>query len=80
KSRTHHGASFQKMVRKIEISQYAKYTFSFGGRTKVKRPTVGIWRCGSCMKTVARGAWTHNTTSALKVMSAIRRLNELKDR
>uniref|UniRef100_A0A8I4A233 60S ribosomal protein L37a n=1 Tax=Callithrix jacchus TaxID=9483 RepID=A0A8I4A233_CALJA len=60
---THYGASLRKMVKKIEISQHAKYTCSFCGKTKMKRRAVGIWHCGSCMKTVAGGAWTYNTTS-----------------
>uniref|UniRef100_A0A2K6BM29 60S ribosomal protein L37a n=1 Tax=Macaca nemestrina TaxID=9545 RepID=A0A2K6BM29_MACNE len=51
------------MVKKIEISQQAKYTCSFCGKTKMKRRAVGIWLCGSCMKTVAGGAWTYNATS-----------------
>ncbi|KAL4841133.1 hypothetical protein H8958_020403, partial [Nasalis larvatus] len=68
---TRYGASLRKMVKKIEISQHAKYTCSFCGK--------GIWHCGSCMKTVAGGAWTYNTTSAVTVKSAIRRLKELKD-
>uniref|UniRef100_A0A2K5JNB2 60S ribosomal protein L37a n=1 Tax=Colobus angolensis palliatus TaxID=336983 RepID=A0A2K5JNB2_COLAP len=65
---TRYGTSLWKMVKKIEISQHAKYTCSFCGRTKMKRRAVGIRHCGSCMKTVAGGAW-----------SAIRRLKELKD-
>ncbi|XP_004406537.1 PREDICTED: putative 60S ribosomal protein L37a [Odobenus rosmarus divergens] len=76
---THYGASLRKMVKKIEISQHAKYTCSFCGKTKMKRRAVGIWHCGSCMKTVAGGAWTYNTTSAVTVKSAIRGLKELKD-
>ncbi|KAK1336621.1 hypothetical protein QTO34_002655 [Cnephaeus nilssonii] len=76
---TRYGASLRKMVKKIEISQHAKYTCSFCGKTKMKRRAVGIWHCGSCMKTVAGGAWTYNTTSAVTVKSAIRRLKELKD-
>ncbi|XP_056428019.1 60S ribosomal protein L37a isoform X1 [Hyla sarda] len=76
---TRYGASLRKMVKKIEISQHAKYTCSFCGKTKMKRKAVGIWRCGSCMKIVAGGAWTYNTTSAVTVKSAIRRLKELKD-
>ncbi|KAB0342336.1 hypothetical protein FD755_013330 [Muntiacus reevesi] len=55
------------MVKKIEVSQHAKYT------------SVDIWHCGSCMKTVAGGAWTYHTTSAVTVKSAIRRLKGLKD-
>ncbi|XP_075388952.1 large ribosomal subunit protein eL43-like [Tenrec ecaudatus] len=76
---TRYGTSLRKMVKKIEISQHAKYTCSFCGKTKMKRRAVGIWHCGSCMKTVAGGAWTYNTTSAVTVKSAIRRLKELKD-
>ncbi|KAM4864087.1 large ribosomal subunit protein eL43-like [Urocitellus parryii] len=76
---TRYGASLWKMVKKIEISQHAKYTCSFCGKTKMKRQAMGIWHCGSCMKTVAGGAWTYNTTSAVTVKSAIRRLKELKD-
>ncbi|XP_075829831.1 large ribosomal subunit protein eL43-like [Microtus pennsylvanicus] len=76
---TRYGASLRKMVKKIEISQHAKYTCSFCGKTKMKRRAVGIWHCGSCTKTVAGGAWTYNTTSAVTVKSAIRRLKELKD-
>ncbi|XP_041486829.1 60S ribosomal protein L37a-like isoform X1 [Microtus oregoni] len=62
---TRYGASFRKMVKKIEISQHAKYTCSFCGKTKMTRRAVGIWHCGSFMKTVAGGAWTYNMTSAV---------------
>uniref|UniRef100_A0A4X2L257 Ribosomal protein L37a n=1 Tax=Vombatus ursinus TaxID=29139 RepID=A0A4X2L257_VOMUR len=75
---THCGASLRKMVKKIEISQRAKYTCSFCGKTKMKRWAMGIWHCGSCMKTVAGGTWTYNTTSAVTVKSAIRRQKELR--
>uniref|UniRef100_A0A452R3Z5 Ribosomal protein L37a n=1 Tax=Ursus americanus TaxID=9643 RepID=A0A452R3Z5_URSAM len=52
---TCYGASLRKMVKKIEISQDTKYTCSFCGKTKMRRRAVGIWHCGSCMKTVAGG-------------------------
>uniref|UniRef100_A0A2K5M004 60S ribosomal protein L37a n=1 Tax=Cercocebus atys TaxID=9531 RepID=A0A2K5M004_CERAT len=68
---TRYGASLQKMVKKIEISQHTKYTCSFS--------VVKIWHCGSCMKTVPSSAWTYNTTSKARVKSAIRRLKELQD-
>nr|XP_044988944.1 60S ribosomal protein L37a-like [Jaculus jaculus] len=67
------GASLRKMVKKIEISHYAKYTCSFRGKTKMKQWAVGIWHCGSCMKTVTGGAWTYNPTSAVTATSAVRR-------
>ncbi|KAM5264299.1 large ribosomal subunit protein eL43-like [Ctenodactylus gundi] len=75
-----YGDTLWKMVKKIEISQHAKYTCSLCGKTKMKRRAVGSWHCGSCMKTVAVGAWTYTTTSAVTVRSAVRRLKELKDR
>eukprot|EP00069_Balaena_mysticetus_P015785 bmy_09415T0 len=34
---TRYGASLRKMVKKTEISQHAKYTCSFCGKTKMKR-------------------------------------------
>ncbi|XP_019594264.1 large ribosomal subunit protein eL43 [Rhinolophus sinicus] len=76
---THQGASFRKMVKKTEISPHTKSTCSFGGKTKMKRRAAGIWHCGSCMKTVAGSAWSHSTTSALTVKSAIRPPKEVKD-
>lgn len=54
KYKTYSGTS-RKMVQKIEISRHTTFTRSFGGKTKQKRQTVGIWRRGSCIKTVARG-------------------------
>ncbi|XP_037691362.1 60S ribosomal protein L37a-like [Choloepus didactylus] len=79
KYETHYGASLRKMVKKIEISQHTKYICSFCGKTKMKRRAVRILHCCSCMETVAGGAWAYNTTSAVTVKSAIRRLKELKD-
>ncbi|XP_045723325.1 large ribosomal subunit protein eL43-like [Mirounga angustirostris] len=64
------------MVKKIEISQHTKYTWC---KTKMKQRAVGIWHCGSFMNTIASGAWTYTTTSAITVKSAIRRLKEWKD-
>ncbi|XP_032769425.1 60S ribosomal protein L37a-like [Rattus rattus] len=76
---TRYGASLWKMVKKTETSQHAKYSCCSCGKTRMKRRAVGSWHCGSCMKTVAGGAWTYSTTSAVTVKSAIRRLKELKD-
>nr|XP_012423570.1 PREDICTED: putative 60S ribosomal protein L37a [Odobenus rosmarus divergens] len=76
---TRYGASLRKMVKKIEVSLHDKYTCSSCGKTKMKRRAVGIWHCDSCMKTIAGGTWTYNTTSAVTVKLAIGRLKELKD-
>ena len=45
-------------VEEIEISRHAEYTWSFCGKTKRKRGALGTWNCGSCVTTVAGGAWT----------------------
>ncbi|XP_006774515.1 PREDICTED: 60S ribosomal protein L37a-like [Myotis davidii] len=75
---TRFGTSLGKMAKKTEISQHAKYTCSFCGKTRMKRRALGTWHCGSCMKTVAGGARTHGTTSAITVKSATRRRKEVK--
>ena len=46
----------------------------------MKGRAVGIWRCGSCVRTAAGGAWTFTTTSASQSrLPSERRLKELKD-
>mmetsp|Transcript_24354 Transcript_24354/g.41907 ORF Transcript_24354/g.41907 Transcript_24354/m.41907 type:complete len:93 (+) Transcript_24354:154-432(+) len=76
---TRYGASLRKQVKKIEVSQHAKYTCGFCGKDTVRRVAVGIWRCKSCMKTLAGGAWTMNTSAAATVRSTIRRLREMAE-
>ena len=53
-----YGASLRKQVKKIEISQHARYTCTFCGKVTVKRQATGIWNCRACGKTVAGGAYT----------------------
>lgn len=45
-------------VKKMEVTQHARYTCTFCGKVTVKRHSVGIWDCKSCKKTVAGGAYT----------------------
>lgn len=52
-----YGASLRKQVKKMEISQHARYTCTFCGKVAVKREAVGIWNCRSCKKVVAGGAY-----------------------
>ncbi|KAA8499481.1 60S ribosomal protein L37a [Porphyridium purpureum] len=73
---TRYGASLRKMIKKIEISQHAKYTCAFCGKDQVKRDAVGIWKCKGCRKVIAGGAWSVNTQAAATVRSTIRRLRD----
>jgi len=77
---TRYGASLRKQVRKMEVTQLAKYTCTFCGKDSVKRHAVGIWKCKSCKKTVAGGAWTMSTIAAATVRSTIRRLREITEK
>ncbi|PGH23750.1 60S ribosomal protein L37a [Polytolypa hystricis UAMH7299] len=74
-----YGASLRKQVKKMEISQHARYTCTFCGKDSVKRLSVGIWECKSCKKTVAGGAWTVSTPAAAATRSTIRRLREIAE-
>src|ERR1700744_3056693 len=53
-----YGASLRKQVKKMEITQHARYICTFCGKNTVKRKAVGIWECKGCNKTVAGGAYT----------------------
>ncbi|KAI8803494.1 ribosomal protein L37ae [Cladochytrium replicatum] len=76
---TRYGASLRKQVKKMEVSQHAKYTCTFCGKDSVKRTSVGIWKCRACAKVLAGGAWTVTTTAAATVRSTVRRLRELAE-
>merc|ERR1711990_1197529 len=76
---TRYGASLRKTVKKMEVSQHATYTCPFCGKDALKRQAVGIWHCKGCRKTIAGGAWSHSTTAAVTVRSAIRRLREIRE-
>ncbi|KAF9525360.1 ribosomal L37ae protein family-domain-containing protein [Crepidotus variabilis] len=76
---TRYGASLRKQVKKMEISQHARYTCTFCGKDSVKRTAVGIWHCRACKKTIAGGAWSVSTTAAATVRSTVRRLREITE-
>ncbi|CAF0950499.1 unnamed protein product [Adineta ricciae] len=76
---TRYGASLRKMVKKMEITQHSKYTCSFCGKDNMKRSCVGIWKCRSCQKTVAGGAYVYSTSTAAAVRSAVRRLRDMRE-
>ena len=75
---TRYGASLRKIIKKVEITQHAKYTCAFCGKDSVKRSVVGIWTCRACKKQVAGGAYSLSTATAATVRSTIRRLREIK--
>lgn len=75
---TRYGASLRKIIKKIEISQHSKYTCVFCGKDNVKREVVGIWKCGSCKKSMAGGAYTLSTAAAVQVRSTLARLRKAK--
>lgn len=52
-----YGASLRKQVKKMEITQHAKYVCTFCGKTTVRRHSTGIWNCKSCKRTIAGGAY-----------------------
>ncbi|RBQ93582.1 hypothetical protein VDGD_10228 [Verticillium dahliae] len=76
---TRYGASLRKQVKKMEISQHAKYTCTFCGKPTVKRHSTGIWNCHSCRKTVAGGAYVVATPAAAAMRSTLRRLREIAE-
>ncbi|WVQ78530.1 60S ribosomal protein L37a [Cryptococcus sp. DSM 104549] len=76
---TRYGASLRKTVKKMEITQHARYACPNCGKNAVKRTAVGIWKCKGCNKGFAGGAYTFGTPSAATVRSTIRRLREVAE-
>lgn len=62
------------MIKKLEISQHAKYECSFCGKQVVKREAAGIWHCKKCGVKMAGGAWSLSTASAQTVRAALARV------
>ena len=75
---TRYGASLRKQIKKVEITQHARYICQFCGKETVKRSVVGIWSCRACKKDLAGGAYSLSTATAATVRSTIRRLREIK--
>merc|ERR1712080_18952 len=75
---TRYGATLRKVVKKYEISR-TQNTCVFCGKDSVKRTNVGIWKCQSCSKITAGGAWQPSTTAAVAAKSTIRRLREMTE-
>ncbi|KND94755.1 60S ribosomal protein L43, partial [Tolypocladium ophioglossoides CBS 100239] len=76
---TRYGASLRKQVKKMEITQHAKYVCTFCGKTTVRRHSTGIWNCKSCKRTIAGGAYVVATPAAAAMRSTLRRLREIAE-
>ncbi|EOO02723.1 putative 60s ribosomal protein l43 protein [Phaeoacremonium minimum UCRPA7] len=74
-----YGSSLRKGVKKMEITQHAKYTCTFCGKNAVKRHSTGIWKCSGCKKVTAGGAYTVSTPAAAAMRSTLRRLREIAE-
>ncbi|GMH53608.1 hypothetical protein TrRE_jg9833 [Triparma retinervis] len=73
-----YGATLRKLCKKIEVAKHSKYPCTFCGKTAIKRESTGIWKCKSCKKTIAGGAYMLNTPSAITVRSTIKRLRTMQ--
>lgn len=76
---TRYGASLRKQVKKIEISQHARYMCPFCGKTSVRQAAVGIWSCKGCDRKMAGGAWMLSTAAASTARSTIARLRKQQE-
>ena len=73
---TRYGASLRKNIKKMEIQQHSKYHCVFCGKDNVKRECAGIWKCKTCKKVVAGGAYTLNTPPAVTAKSTLARMRK----
>lgn len=74
---TRYGVSLRKRIKVIEEKQHAKYACDFCGKNAVKREAAGIWKCRSCSKAFAGGAFSVSTPTGISARSHVQRLKEL---
>ena len=75
---TRYGGTLRKVIKKMEVTQHARYQCSFCGKNNVKRVATGIWKCGAkaCGKTMAGGSYVLSTAAAITVRTAVTRLQK----
>mmetsp|Transcript_17911 Transcript_17911/g.24068 ORF Transcript_17911/g.24068 Transcript_17911/m.24068 type:complete len:94 (-) Transcript_17911:62-343(-) len=74
---TRYGGTLRKVIKKMEVTQHSKYNCVFCGKDTVKRLATGIWKCGRCKKTMAGGAYTLSTSTAVNVRTSLARMKKL---
>ena len=77
---TGYGATNRKVLKKMEVTQHARYMCSFCGKNCVRRIATGIWKCNAkgCKKTMAGGAYVLSTPAAITVKTAVARLSKFQ--
>merc|ERR1711916_262551 len=78
KTGVRYGSSTRKQIKKFETTQHGTFTCNFCGKDACRRSVVGIWKCRTCKKTVAGGAYVMNTIAGATVRSTVRRLRDLE--
>jgi len=73
---TRYGGTLRKVIKKMEVTQHAKYNCSFCGKNGIKREATGLWKCGRCKKTMAGGAYVLSTAAAVTIRTAVSRLRK----
>ena len=73
---TRYGGTLRKVIKKMEVTQHAKYNCAFCGKNSVKRTATGIWDCLRCKKTMAGGSYVLSTAAAVTVKTAVQRLQK----
>lgn len=73
---TRYGASLRKNIKKMEVQQHSKFFCVHCGKDSVKRECVGVWKCKSCNRVIAGGAFTLNTPAAVTAKSTLARVRK----
>ena len=74
---TRYGGTLRKVIKKMEVTQHAKYNCNFCGKNSVKRQATGIWKCLRCKKTMAGGAYVLSTAAAVTIKTAVTRMQKV---
>ena len=73
---TRYGARLRKDVRKIEATSKSFHRCPRCRLPKVKRISVGIWKCRKCSHKFAGGAWMPVTNAGKRVNRTVMQIEE----